>query len=83
MTTKILDLPNMQKYDNKYADKFIKVLSETDNLEILNTVPVRAMIELKWPHVKRAMTKYLLYPYLALLFLFIIYAVYIFEYIQG
>lgn len=82
MIMAMLDMPDIQKYNNVYADKLIQVLAETDNLDIFNTTSVRAIIELKWPLVKKAMVKYLFYPYLTLLFCFIMYSVYIFEHIQ-
>lgn len=82
LTVSILDLPDMQKFNNKSADKLLKVLSETENIELFNSASIRAIIEIKWPLVKTAMTKYLLAPYLVLLFSFIYYTLYLFETLQ-
>lgn len=79
LTVTILDLPDMHKFENKYADKLLEVLSETDNIELFNSASVRAIVEMKWPETKKAMVKYLLYPYLVLLFGFIYYTLYLFE----
>ena len=78
----VLDLPNMQKFENKNADKLLLVLSETENIELFTSASVRAIIELKWPLVQRAMIKYLFYPFLVLHFCFTYYAVYLFENLQ-
>ena len=75
----VLDLPNMQKFENKNADKLLITLSETENIDLFSSVSIRAIIELKWPLVKRAMKKYLLYPFLLMHFAFLYYAVYLFE----
>ena len=82
MTMSILDLPNIHKYNNKLSSKFIDVMSSTENIELFASASMRAMVEIKWPLVKQAMTKNLFYPYLLFLGLFIIYADFIFEYFQ-
>ena len=78
----VVDLPNMQKYENKDAKSFMKVMSETHNIELFSSASVRAIVELKWPKVYKAMNKYLFTPYLILLFSFLIYSVFIFENLQ-
>lgn len=78
----ILDLPNFQKYDDKNADHFLEVLSGTDNIDLFASASVRAIVELKWPSVRKAMIKYLLTPYLILLVSFIYYSMYLFETLQ-
>jgi hypothetical protein len=75
----IIDLPNFQKYENNEANKFMKVMSETDNIELFEPASIRAIVEIKWPKVYKAMNKYLFMPYLMLLFSFLIYSVSIFE----
>ncbi len=82
LSMSILDLPDMHKYHNKIAKDFLEVLSETDNIDLYSSTSTRAIVELKWPLAKKAMVKYLLYPYLALLILFLYYACYIFEELQ-
>lgn len=83
LTVRVLDLPEVQKYGSKQADKLLEVLSETENIELFNTAALRAIVEIKWPLVKAAMNKYLLLPYLALLLLFMYYTLYLFEYLQA
>jgi hypothetical protein len=75
----VIDLPNMQKYENKNATTLMFTLSETDNIELFEPASIRAIIELKWPAVYKAMNKYLFMPYLVLLVAFLIYSVFIFE----
>jgi len=82
LTMSVLDLPDMQKYKNKNADKLLEVLSETENIELFGTASLRAIVEIKWPMVKAAMNKYLLVPYLLLLLTFMYYTLYLFEYLQ-
>ncbi len=82
LTISILDLPDMQKFSSKSADKLLEVLSETENIELFNSASIRAIVEMKWPLVKQAMTKYLLIPYLVFLFSFIYYTLYLFETLQ-
>lgn len=48
----ILDLPDMQKFKNKNADKLLLVLSETENIELFDSASIRAIVEMKWPLVK-------------------------------
>ena len=78
----ILDLPNMQKFENKHADRILEVLSETSNTELFTSAAMRAVVELKWPLVRKAMIKNLLIPYLVLLSSFIYYTTFLFENIQ-
>ena len=60
----------------------MEALSETDNIDLYSSSSVRAIIELKWPLANQAMIKYLFYPYLIQLFLFLYYTTYVFEAIQ-
>jgi hypothetical protein len=52
LTMRIIDLPYLQKYENKYAFKILKTLSETDNIELFENSSLKAIVEIKWPHVK-------------------------------
>ena len=79
MTITVVDLPDLHKYDHKVATKFLEKLSETENIELYSSDTTRAIVELKWPLARRAMIKYLLYPYLVLLAVFLYYACIIFE----
>lgn len=47
----VLDLPNMQKFQDKNADKMLLVLSETENIELFESASIRAIVEIKWPLV--------------------------------
>ena len=78
----VVDLPHLHKYKPKYAKKFIVELSETDEVDMLSTPTVRAIIEGKWPMVKTAIKRNLLYPYICFLGLFLLYTVFIFEYME-
>jgi len=75
----IVDLPNLHKYDNIHADLFLKVISETKNIQLFDNSSVRAIVELKWPKVFRGMIRYLFFPYIILLFSFLYYSLFIFE----
>ena len=60
----------------------MKALSETENIDLFNNVSIRAMIENKWPLVKKGMIKKLFTPYIIFLTLFFVYSTWIFEYLQ-
>lgn len=79
LTMSIVDLPHMQKYNNKIADKFLEVLSETDNIELYESNSVRSIVELKWPLVKSAIITKLFFPYSIFNITFLIYTTFVFE----
>lgn len=79
LTMHIVDLPEIHKFTNKNAVKFLEALSQTESIELFNNVSVRAMIEFKWPQIKTAIKRALFYPYLLFLFSFLIYSVWIVE----
>mmetsp|Transcript_5200 Transcript_5200/g.3909 ORF Transcript_5200/g.3909 Transcript_5200/m.3909 type:complete len:106 (-) Transcript_5200:1227-1544(-) len=79
LSVKIIDLPNLHKYDNKWADYFLKNISITKNIQLFANRSAKAIVELKWPKVYKGMNWYLFYPYLILLFMFLYYSVFIFE----
>lgn len=75
----ILDIPHLHKYQNDIADEFFESLAETDCIEIFSNSSIQALIEIKWPLVKSAIKKYLFYPYLVFILLFLYYTVGVFE----
>lgn len=79
LTMEILDMPHLHKYKNDVADEFLEALADTETIEIFSNNSIRALIELKWPLVKAGIKKYLFYPYLAFVLIFLYYTVSAFE----
>jgi hypothetical protein len=75
----ILDMPNAHKF-GEVGTIIMEQLSETDNLDIFSNLAIRAIIEFKWPLVKKQLVLFLFLPYLFALVTFTYYSLWIFEY---
>jgi hypothetical protein len=77
----IFDMPDQHKYINDNADNFLEALADTkyEQIYIFENISVRAIIEMKWPLIRKAIIKKLFIPYLVFLMTFLLYSVYIFE----
>lgn len=75
----IFDIPEAHKYLNQNADNFLEALSATEEVKIFDNRSIRAIIEMKWPLIRKGVVRKLFIPYLIFLFSFLFYSVYIFE----
>lgn len=75
----IFDMPDFHKYINDNADNFLEALSGTEEVSIFDNRSIRALIEMKWPLIRKGIVRKLFIPYLIFLFTFLLYSVYIFE----
>jgi hypothetical protein len=75
----IFDIPEVHKYLNNNADNFLEALSATDEVTIFDNRSIRAVIEMKWPLIRKAIVRKLFIPYLIFLFSFLFYSTYLFE----
>jgi hypothetical protein len=75
----IFDMPDCHKYLNDNADNFLDALANTEQVKIFENISVRAIIEMKWPLIRKGVVKKLFIPYLIFLASFLFYSVYLFE----
>lgn len=75
----IFDIPDVHKYLNDNSDNFLEALSQTEEVSIFANTSIRAVIEMKWPLIRRSIVRKLFIPYLIFLFSFLFYSVVIFE----
>ena len=83
LTMKILDFPSIAKFNSDCGTKLLEVLAATENDELFENKSLRAIIEYKFPVVKAAILRNLFIPYLILLFSFMIYSIWSYEYLES
>lgn len=82
LSMKIVDMPAMLRFNSETAHNLLEVLATTENIEIMENKSLRALIEYKFPVIRKAIVQKLFKPYMVMLTLFMIYSIWSYEYFQ-
>jgi hypothetical protein len=83
LSMKIFDMPACLRFNSETALNLLEVLATTENIEILENKSLRAIIEYKFPVIRKAIVQRMFRPYILMLALFMIYSIWSYEYFQS
>jgi len=73
VVTKIIDIPKVHDYQEPVGNEFFKALSDLETFDIFTMLPIKKLIDFKYPLVKEYTIKKLFVPFVFYLAIFMFY----------
>lgn len=70
----IIDIPDVHCFQEEVSDKFFHALARVERIELFKNSIISAIIDFKWPLVKKYTIRFLFIPFLLYLAVFIVFS---------